>query len=602
MKAHTRRMTKLGSATLATLLLAGALMTGAASAQDATPDKAVVFTVGLTGDMVSPNPFKACCGAEYEMLFMNYDMLFGFSKKDLTYSPEDGLATDFEHNADSTVWTFTIRDGVKWHDGEPLTAADIAFTYNFIVNNKMGAFLNYLKSAGAEPPTFTAPNDTTLVWESPTPTSAPLTPPWIPILPEHVWSQFDGDPVAAKQFENVPAVGSGPFHLESWDTGQGWVMTANKGYWGGEPTIDEVDFKVFSNQEAMVGALKAGQIDFAEALNPTLFNSLEGAEGITTHVAPPAYFDNLAFNFGVPDKNDSSLPALHDVVLRQAIATAIDTQAIVDKLMLGNGTVGTTVTLPQSVWHWEPPADQQYTFDIAKANQMLDDAGYADTNDDGVRNDPKTGDELIIETLTIDSVTYSNDQGKLIAGWMKQIGIDMQLVPVSENKAYDLWGVGDFDAYIWGWGGDPDPDFIMSIFTTSQCLSWSDGCYSDPKFDAMYEKQKTILDPAERREYIYTMQQYIYEQVPEVVLAYENDLQAYRSDRWEGFTPVPEPDGFLIFGWGPYSYISLKPIASGGTGSQSVSTGMWLAVLAGIVVIGGGIFLIRRNKSDEERA
>jgi peptide/nickel transport system substrate-binding protein len=187
---------------------------------------------------------------------------------------------------------------------------------------------------------------------------------------------------------------------------------------------------------------------------------------------------------------------------------------------------------------------------------------------------------------------------------MKQIGIDMKLIPVSENKAYDLWGQGDFDAYIWDWGGDPDPDFILSIFTTDQCLDWSDGCYSDPKFDAMYAKQKTILDPEERRAYVAKMQEYIYEQVPEVVTVYENDLQAYRSDRWTGFTPVPAPDGYLLFGWGPYSYITMKPVVGSTetTDTEGISTSTWLIVIAGIVVIAGGIILIRRRKGDEDRA
>jgi peptide/nickel transport system substrate-binding protein len=597
---------RIAASTLACALLVGAWLATGANAQStsgtAAPSK-VVLTVGTTADMVSPNVFKACCGGEYEMMFMNYDMLFNFSKEDLT--PVSGLATfPPEHNADDTEWTFDIRSGVKWSDGEPLTAEDIAFTFNFIVENHMGTFLNYLKAPGEDPPTITAPNATTLVWKSPVPTTAPLTPPWVPILPEHVWKEFDGDPTGAKQFPNVPAVGSGPFHLESWDQGQGWIMSANKDYWGGTPTIDEVDFRVFTNQEAMVQALKAGQIDFAEALNPTLFNSLKDTPGITTHVAPPGYFDNLAFNFGGQGPDATALPALHDVVLRQAIATAIDNQGLVDKLLLGDGSAGTSITMPQSVWHWEPPADQLRTFDIAKANQMLDDAGYADTNDDGVRNDPKTGDELQLDTLTINDITYSNDEGKLIAGWMKQIGIDMTLIPVSENKAYDLWGQGDFDAYIWDWGGDPDPDFILSIFTTDQCLDWSDGCYSDPKYDAMYAKQKTILDPEERRAYVAKMQEYIYEQVPEVVTVYENDLQAYRSDRWTGFTPVPEPDGYLLFGWGPYSYISMKPAVGSteATDTQGIKTSTWLIVILVIIVAAGLIVLIRRRKGDEDRA
>jgi peptide/nickel transport system substrate-binding protein len=585
------------------IVLVGTVLGGLAHAQSAAPGK-IVLHVGTTGDIVSPNPFKACCGSEYEMMFMNYDMLFGFKKSDLTFDPSAGLAESYKHSDDYMTWTFNIRPGINWSDGQPLTSKDIAFTYRFIVDNQMGAFDDYLPYG----PTFDTPNDTTLIWHSTQPTFAPTVPPWIPILPEHIWSKFDGDKTAAKEFENVPAVGSGPFHLESWKQGQGWVMTANKDYWYGSPTIDEVDFQVFDNQEAMANALKSGQIDFAEALTPSLFNSLKGQPDIATHVAPPGYFDNFAFNFGSPQQpDDTHLPAVGDLAFRQAVSYAIDRQTIVSGILQGQGSVGTTITMPQSPWHYDPPADQQFTFDPEKAKEILDQAGYVDTNGDGIRNDPKTGDELILDTLTINSLTYSNDEGKVIQSNLKDVGIGVKLIPVSESRAYVVWGKGDYDAYIWDWGGDPDPDFILSIFTTHQCLSWSDGCYSNPQFDQMYDKQKTILTFADRKAYIDQMQQFIYDQVPEVVLVYEDDLQAYRTDRFTGYVPVPEPNGYLLFGWGPYSYINLKPVeaSAGGTTSgatSGISTGVWLAIIAAVVVIGGGIFAVRRRKSEEDRA
>jgi peptide/nickel transport system substrate-binding protein len=598
MKSTTGRTMRAAAMTTALALLAAISLVGAASAQESpAPERKLTFTVGSTSDIVSPNPFKACCGAEYEMMFLNYDMLYNFGKEDL--SPTPALATSSTHSDDYTTWTFDIRDDAAWSDGTPLTAADIAFTYQFIVDNEIGAFNDYLPYD----PTFTAPDDTTLVWKAKEPTFAPTTPPWIPILPEHVWSKFDGDPKAAKEYENVPAVGSGPFHLVEWKEGQFWRMEANKNYWMGAPTIDEVVFRVFDNQEAMVQALKAGEIDIADALIPSLFNSLEGTPNIATHVAPPGYFDNLAFNFGGQGAQATNHPALKDLAVRQAIAHAIDTQAIVDRIMLGQGTPGTTITMPHSPWHWEPPPDQRYDFDIAEANRILDEAGYADTDGDGVREMPDGTNPLVLEILTLNNLTYSNDQGKLIQGWLDQIGIQVDLVPVSESKAYALWADGDFDAYIWGWGGDPDPDFILSIFTTDQCLSWSDGCYSNPQYDRMYEQQKTIADPAQRNAFIDRMQQFLYEQVPEIVLAYENDLQAYRTDTFTGYVPVPQPDGFLVFGWGPYSYLNLRPVSGGAaaSGDSGISTGVWIGIAAAVGAAVVAMSLIRRRRPEEEQ-
>jgi peptide/nickel transport system substrate-binding protein len=585
----------------AAMLLGSALLGGAVAQEASSPAKKIVFTVGTTSDIVSPNPFKACCGSEYEMMFMNYDLLFNFSPTDL--SPSPGLASSYTHSDDYKTWTFTIRSGVKWSDGVPLTAADVAFTFNFIIKNDLGSFNDYFPYS----PKITAPDATTVVWKSPKPTFAPTVPPWVYIVPEHIWGKFDGtDEKTIKEFPNVPAVGSGPFHLVEWKEGQFWRMEANKDYWGGSPTIDEVVFKVYSNQEAMVQALKSGEIDFADALLPSLFQSLKGEPNIATHVGPAGYFDNLAYNFGGQGPNATNLPALQDVTVRQAIAYAIDRQQIVQKLMLGNGTPGQGVTLPGGRWYWQPPAGEEYTFDPAKANQILDDAGYKDTNGDGIRNDPKTGDELEMDVLTIQDLTYSSGEGKLIQGWLKDIGIQVNLKPVSSSKGYSLWADGDFDAYIWDWGGDPDPDFILSIFTTHSCLEWSDGCYSNASYDKMYEHQKSIFNFTDRKAYIDQMQQLLYEQQPELILAYENDLQAYRTDTFTGYVPVPKgPNGYLLFGWGPESYINLHPVqgaAAASSSSSGVSTGVWLGIAAAIVVIAGAVILIRRGRGEEDVA
>jgi peptide/nickel transport system substrate-binding protein len=134
---------------------------------------------------------------------------------------------------------------------------------------------------------------------------------------------------------------------------------------------------------------------------------------------------------------------------------------------------------------------------------------------------------------------------------------------------------------------------------------WSDGCYSNKQYDAMYEQQKTLADPTERAALIDKMQEFVYQQIPEVVLVYENDLQAYRTDTYTGYLPVPQPDGYLVFGWGPYSYINLKPVAGssgGGSSEPGVSTGVWVAVAVGILIVAGAVILVRRRRPDEDQA
>jgi peptide/nickel transport system substrate-binding protein len=330
--------------------------------------------------------------------------------------------------------------------------------------------------------------------------------------------------------------------------------------------------------------------------------------------AAPSSFTNFAFNFGTPpgaaawqeQANDTHHPAIEDLAFRQAIAHATDKQAIVDSIYQGNAIPGTSITLPSRIWHYEPPAEDVYEFNLDTANQILDDAGYEDTDNDGVREMPGGGEPLELDVLTINSATGSNDTGLLMAGWAEQIGVKFNVMPVSEGKAYVLWEEGDYDAYIWGWGGDPDPDFILSIFTTAQCLSWSDGCYSDPGYDEMYLEQRSIFDAEERRQFVNEMQAFIYEQVPEIVLVYPNYLQAYRTDAFEGYVPMPADGGPYLFGWGPDSYLNLTPVSAeaGGSGGSTGGGGsnaiLYVGIAAAVLAVGGFI-VSRRRRTDEDR-
>ena len=133
--------------------------------------------------------------------------------------------------------------------------------------------------------------------------------------------------------------------------------------------------------------------------------------------------------------------------------------------------------------------------------------------------------------------------------------------------------------YIWGWGPDPDPDFILSTYTTDQCGVWSDTCYSNPEYDQLYEEQQTSTSPEERQLIVEQMQQILYDDIPEVVLWYDNDLQAYNSDRWTDFSYQPTPNaegegGYVLFQFGNYSYISIDRSPGAGQERRAASSGI----------------------------
>jgi peptide/nickel transport system substrate-binding protein len=569
-------------AALVSVLILG--MPWTATAQEGGGDAAgeVVLRIGTINDLTTDNPWALVAGYDWGVATIQYDMLLQFSDEDL--SPAPGLAEDCEPNSDYTVWTCTLREGVRWSDGTPLTAEDVAFTYRFVIDNNISAYRSYFPYN----PTFETPDDRTLIWRSERPTFAPEMPPFVYITPKHIWEPYDGkDRKEIRSAPNTPSVASGPFTLTRWERGQGWTMERNPYFWGPTPVVDRLEFRVFDNQEALVQALKNGEIDYADGLQPSVFRTLEGVDGIATHPIVSDWWLNLAFNFGGQSKDADPHPALADHRVREAIAMAIDKQEIVDKVYLGYATPGDTIIRPASAyWHLDIPAEEEYPYDPEAARALLDEAGYVDTDGDGVREDPRSGRPLSLLMPASDETTGAVDAGRLIVGYLKEIGIEVRLQPASDAKMNDYWTTGDFDMYIWYWSGDPDPDYQLWVFTSGQCGSWSDGCWSDPTYDRLYEQQRSTFDRKERREIVFEAQRYVYQQLPGIVLAYPNSLAAYRSDRFTGWKPVPAGDGYLIGGYNYNSLLTLRPVEGAArSSSPGLPPWVWAAGLLAVAVV-----------------
>ncbi len=605
-------MKNLVRAALIAAVLAAIVISGTAVAQSTSPSSSasatgsgkVTLNIGLDSDVTSLNPFNLCCGPDYAYLTYVYDTAFGYDGQ-LKAAPS--IITSWTPSSDSMTWTLKIRDDATFNDGTPVTAEDVAFSFSFIVDNAMPFYKDYLPFN----PTFAVVDPTTVLWKAEEPTFAPNVPAYIPIIPKHVWEKFvvPGDPSAtkkaAKQFENSNPIGSGPFTLAEYQKDQFLRFEVRSDYWGGQPdAVQEIVLRIYSNQEAMTGALKSGEIDFADNLKPTLFNSLKGDQTITQHVADEGCWGNLAWNFGGQGPKSDPAPIIQDTTFRQAMATAIDKQKIIDKVYLGTSTAGSSILLPgvNGAWYKPIPNNLQFNYDSQTAMQMLDSIDVVDSNGDGIREDPNTGKNIDLNLLRITDVQGSVDTGLLLQGFFKDVGIDSHFTTVNTNKAGDLWYSGEWDAYIWDWCPDPDPDFMLSVFTTSQCLGWSDGCYSNPQYDKLYKLQQTQLNRADREATVNQMVDMIAEQLPTQPLANWSDLQAYRNDRFVGYLPSPDvKSGDLIFGWNHDSLFNLT-VASNATtaSSQGVPAWIWIVVVAAIAIIAFVVARTRRGKEEEE--
>src|SRR5579875_3764135 len=280
------------AALLAPSAVAYAASSPSPSASSSAPARSkTVLTIGISQDPDSLNPFVGILASSYEIYQLAYDTLTGYSAKN--FSPTPGLAKSWSVSSNGLVWTFTIRSGVKWSDGVPLTAHDVAYTFNRVMHGSFeqtnyGNYVENIKSV-------VAPNDTTVVMttKQPSPSMLHLL---VPILPQHIWEHISEKSVGT--YKNSAMVGSGPFIMEKRAVGQYVRMRANPNYWGGVPHISEVVFRTFNDQDAMVQALRKGEIDFADDLQSDLYRSLAKAKDIKQVPAIYSGFDEIGMNTG----------------------------------------------------------------------------------------------------------------------------------------------------------------------------------------------------------------------------------------------------------------------------------------------------------------
>ena len=585
------------AATLVVLVALGA--TAVATAQS---DEKVVLTVGLTQDLDTPNVTAGELVSSYELYNLQYAGPTDLAAADFAVSP--GLAESWS-SEDGKRWTYTLREGLKWSDGTPLTAEDIAYTIN---RSRDEEWLNYTSTVAnlkAE-----ALDARTLV------VTSSINDPKLPglslyVVPKHIWEK-----VPAKEVSNYPAldgVGSGPFTLTEWKKGQFWRMEANPNFWRGQVPIDEVVFRVFRNADAMVAALKSGELDAAHNVPAASFPDLETTEGIVAVKGEQGGFDYLVLNSYADkpprdtDVFDAPHPALTDPKFRAAIAHAIDKETLVERVLSGLGTPGTTMSPSANpAWIPELTADEGYEFDLAKANQILDDAGYTDSDGNGIRE--YKGEDIVLRYAIRTESEYSKPYAEFITGWLKEIGIDTTLSSYDDGQLIEVAGKGDFYLYVWGWTPFVDPDPMLSYFKCDQVSVdasdfsnyYNDTGLCDPEYDQMYTEQNKELDKETRQTLVHDMLTRFYTAASYIVTATSPDLQAYRTDRFEGWVHQPAETGPVLFTNTSPTYWNLTPIASSGGGGGLSTAGIVAIVVAGAIGIAlVGWYLARRRTAEE---
>lgn len=512
-------------------------------------EESYILRVGFLREIESLNPMQIWSYQAYEIMNLNYNMLVSWDE-DMNVIPN--LAREWTVDADGLVWTFNLQNGVNWHDGEPFSADDVKFTYEYIRDNEFGYFYNYVASMEEieviDENTLTIKTDEPIAW---------MPQILVPILPEHIWSKID--PADAEgEFANEFPIGTGPFQVVEHRKGEFTRMVANENYFRGAPTLDEVIFIIYANIDPMIEALKQDQLDVIPAVPGAQLKEIEEADdpNIVTLDADSPSFTELAFNVW-EDPDSLGNPLLLDKNIRVAVEYAIDRQKIIDTAYHGYGIVGSTIVPPLfEYWHYDP-GDDFRAYDPEKATKILEDAGYT-TGADGTRVS-HNGEPLDFSLLLRSESLDNQKAGTLIKDMLKEVGIDLTVSSIDETTLTDRIYEGDFDMFIWGWFVDVDPTSILKVVTTDEIMTWNDCFYSNPQYDEMHFRQQRVMDRDERREIVHEMQGIFYDDAAYIVLSYDPELQVYRADRYEGWVRNPR-NGPVVFTNIVDTYEQLRPV------------------------------------------
>ena len=525
-------------AVLVTLAVVLALpLTAVASAQQ---EDRIVLTVG-TEDVDSFSPLIGVEVPDFEAWNLHYATLTDKAADDFATIP--GLAESWEASEDGKTYTYTLREGLLWSDGEALTADDVVFN---IERGRDEEWLNHYSAVQNLSARAVDERTVEITSSVPDPKLPTMD---IYLLPEHVWGELDE--AAITKYKGLDGVGSGPFTLAEYEPGQFWRMVANENYWAGRPKYDEVVFRIFNNADAMVSALEKGEIDAAQDVPASSFERLSTTEGIVTVEGQQGNVDEVAINGGAGLKDPH--PALLDLRVRQAIAHSIDKQTIIDQVNSGIGEPALTFS-PSADPSWTPeiPVEEQYTFDLDRANQILDDAGYADADGDGVREMPGGGNPLNFTfAVRTDSAGREADR-RLRQGLARGRRDPDHVRPDEREQAHrgDREGRLRPVPLVVDAVRRPGPDALLLPVQPARVRS------REPH--GLLERRQLVQSrvrqactsgrtsssiPRRRREIAHQMLTLFYKSAVYNNISKNPDLQAYRTDRFEGWLQQPADVG-----------------------------------------------------------
>ncbi|MCC6798974.1 MAG: ABC transporter substrate-binding protein [Anaerolineae bacterium] len=483
------------------LIVLAALLFGALS-PIAAQDGGNILIMARAADSTGLDPHTQTAFASIRLLELVYEPLVMLDA-DLNLIP--GLAESWEFSDDATQLTFTLRQGVKFHDGSDLTSEDVKASFERILDEATGAATRANLASIAS---IDTPDDYTVVLNLNTadvPLVGALTTVNAVILSSDVIAS--GDPT-------TDVVGTGPFKLDRWVPEEKTTLSANPDWWGEGPFVDGIEMRVIPDEASILAALRAGEIDFALLNDPLIATLLIGDPTIVLNRAPAIAYHVLQLN--------AARPPLDILEVRQAISCAVDRQAVLDTAALGEGEVTGPLTIPA----YKLPLDEFFCYeqDLDKARELMAQAGV-------------DGFKLKVIAANAEPPT-ALAEAQTIQAQLAEIGIEVEIEPLELSVYVDRWLAADFDAAVALNGGRPDPYTMYARYWVKGGNLSTVAGYGDDTLDQLMAAGRAATDPAERFEIFADFQRHIVEMAPWIWLYTDYEYTA-QQPYVHGFVPMP---------------------------------------------------------------
>lgn len=479
------------------------------------------YVEGLLGLPATFNPLLASNPAERDVTGVLFE---GLTWVDGTGRPQPELAESWTVSDDGLRYTFTLRRGVTWHDGQPFTADDVLFTIRLVQspefpgNPPLAKFWRGIRVQVEDPYTVTF---SLLEPFAPFPNYASL-----PILPAHRLRGVIPEDLVDDPF-NLEPIGTGPFRLMRFDReGRRVTLARYDGYYGRRPYLDEVEFRFYETTDDLMKAFRDGEVQGAGTV-PWEVIARGGDLGEDARVYAPLLSGMTALFF------NHQTQFFSDVRVRQAIALAINREALVRDVLLGQAELGMG-PIPASLWAYDPT---EQPVDVNRARSLLHEAGWGDRDGDGIldSNGVAFRFTLLVNEDDVQRVAVAN----AIAKQLQQLGIAVTVQPVPSAALQQSLISRQYSAAIFGWfpaSGDPD---CFELWHSSQAetgLNFSG--FRNQTIDTLLLQARQTSNEQDRRSLYAEFQRVFSEQVPAVVLYYPRYFFAVKADIG-GVEPLP---------------------------------------------------------------